>query len=325
MVGGGLQLAVQLPAVLELLGRGARLSLGRGDAHVREVVRNFLPVVAGRGVVQLSAYVDTLIASWLPGAVAAFGYAQVIYTLPVSLFGMAVSAASLPSMSADAGVGDRLHAQTEAGLRAIAFPVVPSVAAFLALGDVICAALFQTGRFDADDVRYVWIDPHRQHGGPARGHHGAALLQRLLRPARHPHAAALRGAARGADRRARGLLRALPPRAPRRASPLRRGRPHRVGRARRAGSSSRSCAAASAGASASATCPRGCCRGSGAPQRWPSLLSLALKFALPPLHPILRAVLVLGVFGGTYLGVTLALGVAEASRALGRARRLLRL
>src|SRR5205814_8874515 len=103
VAGGGLQLAVQLPQVLRLLGKGARLSLGRGDAHVSEVVRNFLPVVAGRGVVQLSAYVDTLIASWLPsGTVAAFGYAQIIYTLPVSLFGMAVSAASLPSMSADA-------------------------------------------------------------------------------------------------------------------------------------------------------------------------------------------------------------------------------
>jgi len=109
-----------------------RLSLGRGDAQVKEVVRNFLPVVAGRGVVQLSAYVDMLIASWMvSGTVAAFGYAQTIYLLPVSLFGMAVSAAALPSMSADAGVREKLHAQTEAGLRAIAFPVVPTVAAFL--------------------------------------------------------------------------------------------------------------------------------------------------------------------------------------------------
>lgn len=158
VVGGGLQLGVQLPLVLKLLGKGARLGLGRGDVQVAEVVRNFLPVVAGRGVVQLSAYVDTLIASWLPsGTVAAFGYAQTIYTLPVSLFGMAISAAALPSMSADAGAHDKLHAQLESGLRSIAFPVVPSVAAFLALGDVICAALFQTGRFGPRDVRYVWL------------------------------------------------------------------------------------------------------------------------------------------------------------------------
>ena len=101
---------------------------------------------------------DTLIASWLPtGTVAALGYAQTIYTLPVSLFGMAVSAASLPSLSAGADARDKLHGQLEDGLRSIAFPVVPSVAAFLALGNVICAALFQTGRFGASDVRYVWL------------------------------------------------------------------------------------------------------------------------------------------------------------------------
>src|SRR5204863_114820 len=81
---------------LRLLGKGVRLSLGRGNPHAAEVVRNFLPVVAGRGVVQLSAYVDMLIASFMPtGTVAAFGYAQTIYLLPVSLFGMAVSAAAL--------------------------------------------------------------------------------------------------------------------------------------------------------------------------------------------------------------------------------------
>src|SRR5205814_2214442 len=40
--------------------------------------------------------------------------------------------------------------------RTIAFPVVPTVAAFLALGDVICAALFQTGKIRASDVQYVW-------------------------------------------------------------------------------------------------------------------------------------------------------------------------
>ena len=85
---------------------------------------------------QLSAYVDTFIASWLPGAVAAFGYAQVIYTLPVSLFGMAVSAARVAvDVRRRSSVRERLHAQTEAGLRAIAYPVVPSIAAFLALGD----------------------------------------------------------------------------------------------------------------------------------------------------------------------------------------------
>jgi putative peptidoglycan lipid II flippase len=166
VAGGALQLAVQLPVVIRLLGGvrpgGLWPSLGRGNAQVREVVRNFVPVVAGRGVVQLSAYLDSFIASWLPGgAVAALAYAQTIYLLPISLFGMSVSAAALPSMSAAQGEGDSdarreaLRAQIARGLRNIAYPVVPSVVALFALGDVICAALFRTGQFGPDQVLYV--------------------------------------------------------------------------------------------------------------------------------------------------------------------------
>jgi putative peptidoglycan lipid II flippase len=160
VAGSGLQLAVQVPRVLALLGgTGAflrSLGLGRGDPHVAEVVRNFLPVVAGRGVVQLSAYVDQVLASLLPvGTVAALGFAQTIYTLPVSLFGMAVSAAALPSMSTAST--EQLRAQLGGGLRSIAFTVIPSVVAFLAFGDVLTSAFFQSGAFRADAVRLVWL------------------------------------------------------------------------------------------------------------------------------------------------------------------------
>jgi len=158
VAGALLQVLVQVPAVLALLGGRLRLSLGRANQHVREVVRSFLPVVAGRGVVQLSAYIDNVIASWLPsGMVAALAYAQTLYTLPVSLFGMSISAAALPSMSAAQGTREALREQLAAGLRAIAFPVVPSVVAFLAFGDVAVAALFRGGRFGPQDVRDVWF------------------------------------------------------------------------------------------------------------------------------------------------------------------------
>ncbi|MGB7308227.1 MAG: lipid II flippase MurJ, partial [Candidatus Acidiferrales bacterium] len=65
VAGSALQVAVQLPAVLRLLG-GLRLSLGYHAKNVRTVIRNFGPVFVSRGVVQISAYVDTWLASWLP-------------------------------------------------------------------------------------------------------------------------------------------------------------------------------------------------------------------------------------------------------------------
>lgn len=160
VVGAALMVAIQLPVVLRLL-EGLHLSLAFHLENVRTVVRNFFPVFVSRGVVQISAYVDALLASLLPtGAVAALAYAQTLYTLPVSLFGMSVSAAELPAMSgavgADSEVADVLRARLNAGLRQIAFLVIPSVAAFLVLGDVIVAAIYQSGRFTHSDATYVW-------------------------------------------------------------------------------------------------------------------------------------------------------------------------
>jgi putative peptidoglycan lipid II flippase len=160
VVGSALQVLVQLPTVLRLLG-GLKLSFAHQGEHVRAVIHNFFPVFVSRGVVQISAYIDAFLASWLPdGGVAALAYAQTLYTLPVSLFGMSVSAAELPLMSSAIGAAEEiasaLRTRLNAGLRQITFLVVPSVAGFLILGDVIVAAIYQSGRFTHDDVIYVW-------------------------------------------------------------------------------------------------------------------------------------------------------------------------
>ena len=49
-------------------------------------------------------------------------------------------------------------------------------------------------------------------------------------------------------------------------------------------------------------------------------IAWAVKLALPPAHPILRAVLILLPFGAVYLGLTFAFGVNEARRVLARVR-----
>jgi putative peptidoglycan lipid II flippase len=160
VVGAGLQLLVQLPTVLRLVPR-LRLSTDYRQANVRRVLSNFTPVFFSRGIVQVSAYVDQLLASLLPqGMVALLGYAVTVYTLPVSLFGMSISAAELPEMSSvigtEAETAAVLRARLNAGLRRIAFFVIPSAAAFLALGNIIAQALFQSGRFTETDTRYTW-------------------------------------------------------------------------------------------------------------------------------------------------------------------------
>jgi putative peptidoglycan lipid II flippase len=160
VVGSALQFAVQLPTVLLLL-RRARLALGLANSHVRTVLKNFVPVFVSRGVVQISAFVDAWLASWLgTGAVAALGYAQSLYTLPVSLFGISVSAAELPEMASATGeqdeVAEKLRLRLTAGLRQIALFIVPSAVALFTLGDVMVGALYQSGKFGREDTVYVW-------------------------------------------------------------------------------------------------------------------------------------------------------------------------
>jgi putative peptidoglycan lipid II flippase len=155
--GSALQFLIQLPAIRRLV-PDLRLRLEFSE-HIRTTVRNFVPVFISRGVVQISAYIDALLASLLPtGAVTGLANAQLLYTLPVSLFGMSVSAAELPALSGAAGLDatDELRGRLNNGLRQIAYFVVPSSVAFLALGDIIAAALFETGRFTHEDAIYVW-------------------------------------------------------------------------------------------------------------------------------------------------------------------------
>ena len=352
VVGSALQCAVQLPAVLRVA-PDLRLTLGlastdaRTDADirtpvnvrasvrepVRDIVRNFVPVFFSRGVVQVSAYVDTLLATLLPtGAVAGLTSAQLLYTLPISLFGMSVSAAELPALSAisavsGAAVGssgaEHVRQRLDAGLRHIAFFVVPSAMAFLALGDVIAGAVLETGRFAHSDSVYVW----GILAGSAVGLL-ASTLGRLysatyyaLRDTRTPLRYAI---VRVLLTTVLGYVFAIPlPRwlgissawgaAGLTASAglagwvemllLRRALNERIGRTGLpAGYVAKLWGSAIAGGAAA----------------W------AVKLALPIVHPAVSAAVVLGAYSLTFLTVTLVLRVPEASAALARVSRIRR-
>jgi putative peptidoglycan lipid II flippase len=160
VVGSVLQIGVQFPTVLKLL-KSLRPIVDTTDVNVRKVLTNFIPVFVSRGVVQISAFVDAMLAGLISSqAVAALTYAQSLYTLPVSLFGMSVSAAELPAMSGTLGTQDeiavKLRSRLNAGLQRISFFIVPSSMAMFVFGDVMTGALYQTGEFKHADSVYVW-------------------------------------------------------------------------------------------------------------------------------------------------------------------------
>ena len=149
MIGSAAQFLVQLPTVIALLRSAPAVARGRATTACATTLRAFVPVVLGRGSVQLAGYIDQVLASFLgESIVAAMSNAQTLYLLPVSLFGMAVSAAELPEMSS--ATGDATHAPSisrsgcASALRRVVFLVVPSAVAFVAIGGPIVALLFQT-------------------------------------------------------------------------------------------------------------------------------------------------------------------------------------
>lgn len=326
VIGSALQFGIQLPTVFNLVQR-LRPVIDVTNSQVRTVVKNFFPVFMSRGVIQISAFVDAILASFLPtGAVVALTYAQSLYTLPVSLFGMSVSAAELPAMSraigSDEEVAHVLRMRLDAGLKRIAFFIVPSAMAFFALGDVIAAVLYQTGQFTHDAAIYVWAILAGSSIGLL-----AATLGRLysstyyaLRDTRTPLLFAIIHVALTT---VLGYLCALP--LPRylgldpkwgvvgltasasiaawiEFALLRRSLNRRIGRT-----------GLSLGYLANLWL--GAIVGAG--------LAWLVKSLLGPLHPIPLAAVVLNVFGLTYFGVTALLGVSEVRQLMQRVLRIL--
>lgn len=154
VIGAGAQLLMQLPGVLKVE-RNLTYKF-RWNDHVHEVVSKFLPVVGARGVIQISAWVDVWLASFLAvGAVGTMRYASFLFLLPISLFGMSIAAAELPEMSTVRSevVAERLRP----AFGRIAFFVVPIATAYLFCGDYITGLLLERGEFSRANSTMVWL------------------------------------------------------------------------------------------------------------------------------------------------------------------------
>jgi putative peptidoglycan lipid II flippase len=148
LLGGLLQFLVQLPGVVRVL-RGFRLSVSLAVPGVRQAIAAWWPAVAGRGVVQFAGYIDLFLATQLaPGAASADRIAQTFYLLPISLFGLSVAASELPEMSRLRGEGSApaLLARIRRALSYVAFLNVPTVLGYLAFGYLVIG-IYRRGNF----------------------------------------------------------------------------------------------------------------------------------------------------------------------------------
>ena len=155
VIGSAAQFLIQLPATIALL-RHIRPSLAVSNPNVKQVLHAFVPIVLSRGSVQISSLIDQMLSSSFgERIVGGMANAQVLYLLPVSLFGMSIAASELPEMSES--TNDEIRNRLRIALRRVVFLVVPSAVAFVTIGGSLVALLFQTGRFSAADTTVVWI------------------------------------------------------------------------------------------------------------------------------------------------------------------------
>lgn len=161
LLGGLLQFAFQLPSVLRVT-VGLRPSFDLRAPGVRRTLANLGPAIAGRGVSQLGAYVDLLLASFLAeGALGALALGQRLYLLPIALFGVSVAAAELPELARLRGEGEERSIaaarRAQRSLAAMSFLVAPTMVGYLALGIGIVGAVYRRGEFGIVDNWLVFF------------------------------------------------------------------------------------------------------------------------------------------------------------------------
>ena len=150
IVGGALQLAMQFPFLLKV---GARLRPNFHFNHpgIKRIGVLMLPAVFGAAVYQASIFINTILASFLPGgSVSYLYYADRVVQLPLGVFAIAVGTAVLPSFSEQAIEGnyEELKDTISFSLRLILFVTIPAMVALIILRVPIISVLFQRGKFD---------------------------------------------------------------------------------------------------------------------------------------------------------------------------------
>lgn len=156
LIGGVLQLAVQLPA-LRRVGFRFRPDFGWKDEGVRDVLRLMWPSLIAASGTQINVLLNSIFASFTPGQEAAvtwLAYAQRLQQLPLGLFGVAVATVTLPMLSrlATEGMTPAFRGALAKGLRLVLFLTLPCAIGLSIFAREILSLIFEHGQFTAHDV-----------------------------------------------------------------------------------------------------------------------------------------------------------------------------
>jgi putative peptidoglycan lipid II flippase len=158
VIGAGLHLGIQLPAVLRLPARRYYRSLGLYLPAVRQVVRLMGPRLLGVAVVQLNFVINAIIASGQPvGSLTSIKYAWAIMTMPQVVIAQAIAIAALPTFSVQVAQGnlDDMRRSLASTLRGVILLSLPASMGLILLSVPLITVLFQRGEFTEKSTEMV--------------------------------------------------------------------------------------------------------------------------------------------------------------------------
>ncbi|QNP49594.1 murein biosynthesis integral membrane protein MurJ [Diaphorobacter aerolatus] len=166
MLGGVLQLAVQIPALIKLglmprIGMSIRtIRVAFADPGVHRILKLMGPALLGVGVAQISLMINTQIASYLQqGSVTWLFYADRLMEFPTALLGVALGVVltSQLTLAKASGDGERYSSMLDWGLRIVVLLSVPCAIGLLVFAKPLVASLFHYGALSDRDVQQITV------------------------------------------------------------------------------------------------------------------------------------------------------------------------
>jgi len=151
LIGGGLQLLVQLPSVRRL-GYVFRPDFLWRDEGVKAILRLMGPSVIAASTTQVNVLVNSVFASELGnGPTYWLTIAFRLMQLPLGIFGVALSTVALPLLARMAAVGNTtaLRSELARGMRLAFVMTIPASVGLILLAEPIISVLYQHRKFNA--------------------------------------------------------------------------------------------------------------------------------------------------------------------------------
>ena len=155
MVGGVLQIAIQIPSLIKI-GMLPRIHFNPlralRNTGVRRVLQKMAPALLGVSAAQISLIINTVIAGTLgAGAISSLTWADRLMEFPTAMLGVAIGTILLPNLSKANAKGDteEYSGLLNWGLRLTFLLALPAAVGLAALSVPLIATLFNYNAFDA--------------------------------------------------------------------------------------------------------------------------------------------------------------------------------